>query len=237
VFKAEQHKFLILLNKSSDTRSREPLTSLRKLAKRNGILVLHATFSSLVKAAENCLSPHDEEMIALVKDYELFCSVSDLLPTDEYTIFVPPCGDSVEDNIQFSLYHCPTTRKFRKAKYLGIYANKSIQAIGKISKIVSCDVDLKAKRVKEGNDQEGLTTKEQQRIVGACIGAQKYGWDLSRDRKFFLCDEMVRTHFTKKSKWGIQGHRYIDLKEILGEKKIPGSLEELATLLRTHEWK
>ena len=236
VFKGEQHKFLILLNKSADTRSRVQLSSLHKVAKRTGILVLHTTFAGMVKAAEGCLSPHDEEMIALVKDYELFCSGNDLLPTDEYTIFVPPCGDSVEDNIQFRLYYCPTARHFRKAKYLGVYADKSIRAIGTISKIVACDVDLKARRVKECKDQEKLTANEKQRIFGASVGAQKYGWNLSRDRKFFLCDEMVRTDLPKKSKWGIQGHRYIDLKEILGHQKIPGSLDELARLLENYKW-
>jgi hypothetical protein len=237
VFKEEQHKFLILLNPSSDARSKEQINSLRNLAKRDNIHVLHTTFASIVKAAQDCLSPHDEEMIALVKDYELFCSGCDLLPTDQHTLLVPPCGESVEDNIQFQLYYCPVTRNFRKARYLGIYANKTIQAIGKISKVIPCDINLESNAVEVLDKQSRLTEGEQQRILGASIAAKKYGYDLSTGSKFFLCDEMVRTDFPKKSKGGIQGHRYFDLKEILGDRKIPESLSDLASLLRQHQWK
>lgn len=215
MFQDEQHKFLILLNRSAGTRSAGELTSFRNLAKRDNIHVLHATFASIIRAAEHCLSPHDEEMIALVKDYELFCSGNDLLPTDEHTIFVPPCGDSVEDNINYRLYYCPLTRNFRKAKYLGIYSNKTIRAIGKITKIVPCDLIIATKTVTVQESHLQVTDAEKQRILGAAEAAEKYGWDLSKDHKFFLCDEMARTNFEKKSKWGIQGHRYLDLKEIL----------------------
>ncbi len=237
VFKDEQYKFLLLLNKVSETRSSEQLLSLRNLAEQNKVTVLHATFASLIKAAGDCLSPHDEEMIALVKDYELFCSGNDLLPTDQYTIFAPPCGTSVEDNIKFQLYYCGAERHFRKAKYLGIYADKTIQAIGTISKIVPCDVDLEGKTVAVTGKQFDLTEKEKQRILGASEAAQKYQYDLTTGHHFFLCNEMVATDFRKTSKGGIMGHRYFDLKEILGDHQIPNSLEVLGNLLRQYQWK
>ena len=147
--------------------------------------MLHATFASIVMAAERCLSPHDEEMVALVMDYELFCSANDLLPTDQYTIFAPPCGVSVGDNIKYHLYYCGEERHFRKAKYLGIYADKRIQAIGTISKIVPCDVDLTTKTVKVTENQFELTEGEKQRILGASEAAQNYDYDLSSGHHFF----------------------------------------------------
>ena len=49
------------------------------------------------------LSEFDEEMGALVDDFELFCSESKLLPEDEYKLFVPPCRYSRLDNEEFRL--------------------------------------------------------------------------------------------------------------------------------------
>lgn len=236
-FKNEQHKFLVLLNPSSESRLDSQLISIREFAKSRNIQVIHITFADIVGAARKCLSDYDEEMFALVNDYESFCSDRGLLPRDQYTIFVPPCGNSVEDNIQYRLYYCPVTRTVRNGKYLGVYANKKIQAIGTITKIVACDVDLDKKTVKEHEDQRKLTEQEKQRILGASKAAEKYGWDLSGDHRFFLCDEMVKTEFPKTSPGGIMGRRYLDIQEILGDRKIPETLGELATLLRQHEWK
>jgi hypothetical protein len=234
-FQDEQHKFLLLLSPSPDNRS--DFQSLNKVATRRNIRLIHATFAGIVEAVRKCLSDYDEEMHALVDDYESLCSEKELLPRDEYTIFVPPCGKSVLENIQHRLYYCPVTRQFRNARYLGIYAEREIRAIGKITKIVACDVDQKAKKVKEGKDQDKLTNNEKQRILGAAVAAQAHGWNLSKNHKFFLCDEMAETKFRKKSPLGIMGHRYLDIQDILGDQRIPENLTEFASLLRQYQWK
>lgn len=237
IFKDEQHKFLILLNPSSDSRLDSQIAAIRDHAAPENIQVIHSTFGDVVQAARKCLSDYDEEMIALVEDYESFCSDSGLLPRDQYTIFVPPCGKSLDENIRYRLYYCPITRSIRNTKYLGVYAKKTIQAIGKITKVVACDVDLGKKTVKEHKDQQKLTESEKQRVLDASKAAEKHGWDLSWDHRFFLCDEMVKTNFPKGSPGSMMGRRYIDIQDILGDQKIPNNLGELGTLLRKHKWK
>jgi hypothetical protein len=236
-FKGEQHKFLILLNPSSESRLDSTIAAIRAHATADNIQVIHATFTDIVKVARKCLSGHDEEMHALVDDYESFCSDSGLLPRDQYTIFVPPCGKSLDENVQHRLYYCPITRSIRNTKYLGVYAKKTIQAIGKITKVVACDVDLGKKTVKEHKDQQKLTENEKQRILGASKAAEDHGWDLSWDHRFFLCDEMFKTDFLKASPGSMMGRRYIDIQDILGDQKIPDDLGDLATLLRKYKWK
>jgi hypothetical protein len=123
---------------------------------------------------------HDEEMLALVSDYEAFCSDMSLLPKDEYTVFVPPCGQSFEENEEFRLYYCPATWTRRNAKYLGIYKDKRVRAIGQIVKVVACNVNLDANTATIlPNGAETLTAEEEQRILGASRKAQKRGWDIS----------------------------------------------------------
>ena len=47
---------------------------------------------------------------------------------------------------------------------------------------------------------------------------------------------MVETDFRKTSRGGIMGHRYFDLKEILGDHNIPENLGQLGTLLSQYQW-
>jgi hypothetical protein len=120
VFRDEQHKLLILLSPSLGAISSSQLALVREGAMSRNIQVIHTSFENIVEKARNCLSEHDEEMLALVIDYESFCSDMDLLPRDEYTLFVLPCGQSFVANERFRLYYCPVTWSRRKAKYLGV---------------------------------------------------------------------------------------------------------------------
>jgi hypothetical protein len=176
-------------------------------------------------------------MISLVEDFEAFCSESKLLPTDQVTMFVPPCGRSIADNIQFKLYYCPASWSRRKAKYIGLYSDKRVKAIGVIKKIASCNVNLEKKLVETLNvDGAPLTKEEEERILGAAQSAlESNGWNLSTDTKFFLCDEIQETDFKKTSSGGIMGHRYFNLKELF-QSMPPQTLEELAHELRKKEW-
>ena len=159
MFGTEQHKLLILLSPSLGALSTSQLALVRESAKPRNIQVLHTSFEDVLEKARRCLSEHDEEMIALVDDYEAFCSDLGLLPRDEYRLFVPPCGESFADNEHFRLYYCPATRSHRKAKYLGIYAGKQVRAVGRIVKVLACDVDPSSGTVKVlADEKDGVPT-------------------------------------------------------------------------------
>lgn len=98
VFGPEQHKLLILLSPSIGSTLRSQLESIRASARARNVQVVHTSFENVVELARNCLSEYDEEMRALVEDFEAFCSDMDLLPRDKYTMFVPPCSQSFLDN-------------------------------------------------------------------------------------------------------------------------------------------
>jgi len=237
VFGDEQHKLLIMLSPKAEGIPASALEPIRHLANRRNVQVLHTSFEEVVRNARNCLSEHDEYMQALVDDYESFCSESDLLPKDQYLIFVPPCGKSFEDNIEFKLYYCWATWTRRRTRYLGVYFDKAVRAIGRITKIVHCDVKVDTGKLSistvEGSGD--LTSDEEHRIVAACKNGPQRGWDLSAGHKFYLCDELAETEFRKASTGGIQGHRYIDLREHL-KADVPDKVTDLASLLRKHEW-
>jgi hypothetical protein len=235
VFGGEQHKLLILLSPTLGAIPDSQLAAIRSRAIGKNIQVVHTSFADIVEKVRNCLSEHDEEMLALLNDYESFCSDMNLLPRDQYTLFMPPCRLSLKDNLQLKLYYCDGTTTHRKAEYLGIYANKSVQAIGRIAKIVACDIDLGRNRVLVSDEGRDATADEVQRILEAARNAPTRGWDITSNHKFFLCDEMEKTDFRKTSPGGIWGKRYLDLETYL-PSGIPDNLSELANRLAQCTW-
>jgi hypothetical protein len=238
LFGTEQHKVLILLSPSLSDAANRQLDKIRRIGLEKNIQVIATTFEIMVAKAKGCLAPHEEEMRALIDDFEDFCSEGNLLPRDKVTIFVPPCGQSFEDNIRLRLYHCPAAWSRRKTEYLGIYTGRSVRAIGKISNVVACTVDSSARTITPLTAQSAvpLAQDEVRRILEATECAKRHGWDITQDNKFYLLDPLELTDFQKESPRGIQGHRYIDLEGVFGHGKIPKGLPELASALRGHKW-
>ena len=193
--------------------------------------VIRTTFQQILTAARTCLSEHDEEMIAVVDDFEQFCRHEELLPSDRFTLFVPPCGRSIEYNRKYRLYFCPEGRFVRKAAFLGIYAEKSVRLIGQIEKIVIC-TQIDPDRGEVASDST-VTDDEKKRIVGA---TRDWGSNLN-NHKFYLCNEMQmpETDFRKKSKGGLLKHRYFDLREVLEVQDMP-DINEISQMLRCKTW-
>ncbi len=164
------------------------------------------------------------------------------MPRDEVTLLVRACPKSIADCREFDLYYDWAKHKHRNAQYLGLYAEKSVQLIGRIAKVVACTVDLDAHTVTAVGRKDTLTQSEQDRIIGATKAAQKRiepsepGWRLTRDHQFFLCDSLEESDFRKTSPGGLWSKRYFDLEQVLG-RPVPSSISELARLLGKREWK
>jgi len=150
-------------------------------------------------------------------------------------LFVPPCGLSHEANQSLRLYYCPESRAIRNARYLGIYKERVVKAVGRIAKVVRCTVDVGAKSVNVLGGGEKVTLDEQKRIVEAAVEARGRKWDITSGHKFYLCDSMEETEFAKSSSHGIRGHRMLDLDTVLGGI-VPWDLKGIADSLRKAHW-
>jgi hypothetical protein len=232
-FKSPAGGALILLSPEGLDLGGEPWSQLLREALDNNVAVISITFQGLIAAIRGCLNDFDEEMTALLVDYEAFCSEQMLLPVDKWTIFVPPCGRSNEINVQCRLYFCPASWSRREARYLGIYYDKAVRQIGTISKVVDCEI-RDGRFI--GEKAIALTDEERARILRAAqLGMEKEGWDLTTGHKFFLCDDMRDTLFRKSTPRGIQGHRYFDLRDFMPDG-VPSNLPEIAERLASLNW-
>jgi len=224
--------FLILLSPERVQIEGANWENLAADATAKNVILVPVTFETLIAAARGCLNDYDEEMHALVTDYEDFCSEEGLLPIDKWTMFVPPSGLSHEINVAQRLYFCPASWSRRKARYLGVYYDKAVRHIGTIAKVVECEV-------KDGNvvnETVPLTDDERSRIAAASGAAMdQQGWDLKTGHQFFLCDGMCDTMFRKSSPGGIMGHRYFDLRDYFSGG-VPTQLAEIAERLRSNQW-
>jgi hypothetical protein len=230
-FEAWHPGFMILLSPEKALISQSDQLKLETLAAAKNVTLVLTTFQEILDAARGSLSSHDEEMHALITDYESFCSDDELLPTDKWTLFAPPCGRSHNLNVEQSLYFCPASWSRRNARYLGIYYQKAIRYVGEITKIIECEI---TNNIVTG-ETVSLTSTERKRIINTVHGASEQGWDLSTGYQFFLCDLMLETLFRKTSGGGIMGYRYFDLRKYFKGKNMP-DLKEVADVLKGTTW-
>lgn len=215
---------MMLLSPQGEPSDGKMVASLRDKA-----TIVITSFQEIIVAAKSCLSKHDEDMNALVDDYEAFCSETELLPRDDYTLFVASCSYTIDMNARLKLYYCPSSWNRRKSKYLGIYGDKVVRHIGRINNVVSCDLN------RDGTLSiiEGEPNSDERERIKKAIQEQGLGPGF----KFFLCSEMEKTFFKKQTKGGMRSLRYFDLGETLGgDENVPGSLAELAKKLRIRSW-
>jgi hypothetical protein len=235
IFSREDHRLLLLLAPTLPVETTE-LKEFRSRAQQKRVSILATTFERIIEVMRSVLSPNDEEMNALLEDFATFCDESEyrLLPNDRFMMFTPPCGSSRPDNEQFHLYYCPLDRPFRRAQYLGIYANKKVGAIGKIAKVVDCKIDLDASEVTILNNVL-LTDSEKTRVIEAARLAKTHEWDITPGQRFYLCDEWHSTNYRKASSGGILGARMLDLRSVF-PKVMPATLSEIAHGLSEASW-
>lgn len=228
----ERYRMLILLSPGRTEPSKDILEATGK-----EVPTLYTTFEHIIATVRDCLSDHDEEMLAVLEDFEAFCSGEDLLPRDEFTMFVPPCRLSFGDNVRYRLYYSPRSRNRRKSQFLGIYADKSVRRIGRITKIVPCRIDIEQDKVVPLSSYKGeISEEENDRILGATEAAKERGWDISDSHNFYLCDEMFETDFKKISSGGIPSHRYFDLGKVLDLNELPSDVQEIGARLKCRTW-
>lgn len=228
------NRLLLLLNPSRlISPSIEEVRRQIRSATGQGVTVLHVTFADIVSAASECFKDHGVSIGAEITEFERFCDETGLLPIDEFRMFAPPCRASYQENMTFRLYYNSADTFFRGARYLGVYDQKAIRAIGHIARRVVCDVDPESGSVVV-HDGDPVTEDEAKRVVATVERARKRDWDLARNHQWFICDEWEETEFQKKSKGGIRRQRYFDLRKFVGEP-LP-DLKEIAASLRESGW-
>lgn len=222
---APKHKLLIDLQKD-----------IAALNKKNGthVVVSPITFEQLIECYDSVLLAQDFEMKDLVEEFKAFCAESKLLPVGSYTMRAVVCSKTLQENQERRVYYDSISRTFREHDFIGLYADKRIRAIGKISNIIHAEMEGRELKVRE---KLRTPTEAQLKTIREIIpvAEKNNGYQIATGHNFFLVDQFFETDYLKATKNPIQGPKYFDLREVLGRKELPG-VEEIATLMKDKRW-
>jgi len=238
-FRNEAVQVLLLINPSlpSDDFMNRTLQDVAAYNQQFGkdVQFIARTFEQIIASFKNALRQDDTEMRDMLDDFESFCSEFELLQLDQYRLRALASGATYELNLKHGIYYDPADWGYQKHKYLGLYRNKSIKAIGEIENIVTADYD----------QASGLCVHEsmypvnssQITAIEAIIRDSNaiYGWDISKNHKFFLVKGFHATDYRKTSKYPIQRSKYFNLKELFDAGAWP-DVQQIARKLDGMEW-
>lgn len=230
-FSGKDQKILLLL-------TRRPLGAdktqrIKRQISRREIIFSNITYEDICKKAKKLFEEYEREMKDLVDDYEEYCNDTDLFDQSKYFMRIVPCGESLEINKKHGIYFHPSNRGYTKHRFLGIYKDKTVQAIWKIDSVF--DVNYKNGKLKKTLVEGRATNDYDKKLVEIIKDAKdECAYDIEVGHRFF-CGEPIKTDYEKSSPHGIQGHRNVNLKEVLGD--FDGEdVEGIAESLREKTW-
>lgn len=241
-FEDEEIRILLLiggeiLNKDKFDEIREKTVAKFNQNSQNdkNIEMSNISFNQVIKTFRDTIEEFDLEMQDLIDDYESFCDNENVLNKKDVRMRYVPCGDTFDLNLQYNLYYMPEDRGYRSHKYLGIYKNKCIRAIGKIKKITCINADKNGENI-EVTEGDKLNDEEKKVLSEVIKEAyENYGHKVYKNHRFFITEKLYETEFKKTSKHGVLRARYHNLKEIFG-KDLPDNVSVIADKLKKHEF-
>lgn len=157
------------------------------------------------------------------------------MPDYQYKLIFVPTGFSFNWNFRNKIYFCPLNWHKQDFTYFGLYNNKSVRTIATVENCIVADFDKAQNQLTTHSSTKEITEKQRERLRNALI---EWG-DNQSGLKYYLFDEndFFKTNFCKRSKGGIQGHRYKDLRDFIGNEQIKDkTTEEISNLLKDKDW-
>jgi hypothetical protein len=230
-FSNESQQILLLLTKQKiDSTHEQKLTeNIKKNSPR--VVFKNITYETICSALHDLFADYENEMKSLTDDYIEYCNDECLFDQSKYLMRIVPCGESLEINQKYGVYFHPTDRGYTKHQFVGIYKDKAVQTLWDIDSVYDIDYDGNslAKTLVQGRE----TTDYDDNIIAIIQDAKnKCGYEISTGHRFF-CGKPINTKYVKSSPGGIQGARFVNLKEVIGDFV---STQEIADKLRDEKW-
>lgn len=235
-FKNEDYKILVSLNpeQMKATIKADFEKELKNYNNKNNTAIYHRnlTFETIIESLRNVVAEQDYEMLDVLNDYEEYCIEANLIPNSWQRMRVQLAGTTINFNKNQNLYYDSIDRGFSGHEYLGLYNNKSVRAIGKITDIIVAE--KKNNQLEFTIEKGELTEEMKKKINDAIIDGLNYGYMLEHNRYFFV-DKFYDTDFKKVTPYAPRGSRMFDLTEVLEIDTLPET-QQIADLLKKATW-
>lgn len=230
-FSGKDQKILLLLTR--ERLGADKTQRIKRQISPREIIFSNITYEDICKKAKKLFEEYEREMRDLVDDYEEYCNDTGLFDQSKYFMRIVPCGESLEINKRHGIYFHPSNRGYTKHRFLGIYKEKTVQAIWKVDSIF--DVNCKNGQLKKTLVDGRATNDYDKKLVEIIKDAKdECAYDIEVGHRFF-CGKPIKTNYEKSSPHGIQGHRNVNLKEVLGDFD-DEDVEGIAESLREKTW-
>lgn len=200
------------------------------------IIHINTTFEELAEAFRSVIDDRDHEMQDVLEDYLNYCYNDGLIPVSDSWkwLRVQLAGKTFDFNISSNLYYDDIERGFRPHDYLGLYKEKSVKAIGKITDIITVTKDNNDE-ISYNAEQGSVSDEKKQSIADAIADGKRYGYTFDATR-FFFVEKFIETDYKKITSRAPMGSRVFDLTEVLDTDNLPDNTETIAEILKTKTW-
>jgi len=238
----------VLLGITPDPMSNEMAVKAEQICDANKVKFSHITFLGIVDFFEESTSEFRQGLNTILNDFRVYLSNNKLLPPSQNRMLINPCGQSLQTNRDFGIYHDQPYRSKVLSKYLGCYDDKAVRLVGEVYAVVIAKIDNDKLVIDEQfnlpwqKKLRKITDADKQRIMNL-IQSSPYSDLGSNPSRYYLTQGFEETNYKKISKGGIQGHRYFALDgksgvletlfENSGEQP---SLLEVAEALKKETW-
>jgi len=232
-FDSEENKVLMAL--SPTAMGKKLFERIKEQSKEHHVLFLSKTFKDIIDSFRDVLTPYDFILQEIIDDYEEYCISESLIQDNESRIRIIPCGGSLKLNLKYGVYYMPADRNTSDHGYIGVYKDKAVRGVGKIINEITASYSNGILKILEKKNE--VNEEQKNRILNIIKEThENIGWDLSRcNHKYIIVEKFYETNYKKISKGGIQGHRYKNLKEILGIDSL-SEVKEIAEKLKAKTW-
>lgn len=239
-FSDEKYKVLITLAPElmADDKIRGFEQLLKEYNSTQKIPVMHinTTFEGVANAIQEVIDDRDYEMQEVLDDYLNYCYNDGLITVSDSWKFMRMqlAGNTLDFCLSEDIYFDNAERGFRAHDYLGLYKNKSVRAVGKISARITA-VEIEGDMQYEAECGE-LTEERRQKIHKAIENSLERGYDLSVIKhRYFFVDKFFETDYKKSTQRAPMGTRIFDLTQILETEQLP-TTSEIAKMLKAKTW-
>lgn len=238
-FKEERNKVLItiapeLMAKDKKAKFEEQL---REYNENHDYPVIHinTTFELLAEAVQGVIDDRDYEMQDVLDDYLNYCYNDSLIlvPDSWKWMRVQLAGTTFDFNIRQKLYYDDIDRGFRAHDYLGLYKEKSVRAIGRITDIITAVLEEDGE-ITYSVEKGEIDDNKKRDIAIAIEDGKNYGYSLTKTR-FFFVDKFYETDFRKTTPRAPMGSRVFDLTQVMGVSELPDT-SVIAEKLKSFTW-
>ncbi len=229
-----KYKILIALSPKNDVQNQ--LDSLQE--KYKDILIVHKSYIDFYDTIIDVLDDiKDLSFTEILDDYKEYCEQEGLIDYSDDTIMVRLTGETYDFNYQTGIYYDTARCNPSGFRYLGLYKEQCVRAIGKINKIVEAYVDENG-LVIYGKPVFGKSlTEEDKRKINLAIEDRKQRYhNETVPHWHFIVEKFVDVINFKKKKYALYGKKKFYLKEDFSIKNIKScTIEQIAESMKDYD--